>query len=58
MFAFRSIALLPSANFYHILICDKSLTNLELPLHEVLIDEHALKHGLNEDEIRYAWDNF
>lgn len=24
----------------------------------VSIHPHALKHGISEDEIRYAWDNF
>ena len=25
---------------------------------ELIIHEHALKHGMSEDDIRYAWDNF
>jgi hypothetical protein len=23
---------------------------------EVVVDPHALKHGLSEEEVRYAWD--
>mgnify|MGYP004475551607 CR=1 FL=1 len=25
---------------------------------ELIIDEHALKHGLTAEEISYAWNNF
>ena len=25
---------------------------------QVFVDEHAYKHGLSEDEIRYAWQHF
>ena len=25
---------------------------------DVIVDEHAFKHGLSEDDIRYAWDNY
>jgi hypothetical protein len=25
---------------------------------DVLVDYHALKHGLTEDEILFAWENF
>lgn len=25
---------------------------------ELIIDEHALKHGLEPKDIEYAWDNF
>jgi hypothetical protein len=25
---------------------------------EVWVAEHAYKHGLSEEQIRYAWDNF
>ena len=25
---------------------------------ELIVHEHALEHGLSEDDIRYAWDNF
>ncbi|MBR2835638.1 MAG: hypothetical protein IKE43_08035 [Coriobacteriales bacterium] len=25
---------------------------------DVIIAEHALKHGIDESDIRYAWDNF
>ncbi len=24
----------------------------------VVVDEHAFKHGLDEEEIRFAWDHF
>ncbi len=27
-------------------------------MNDVLIDSHALIHGLDEEDIRYAWDNF
>ena len=27
-------------------------------LTEIIVDEHAYKHGLTEEQIRYAWDNF
>ena len=27
-------------------------------MEEVFIARHAFKHGLCEDDIRYAWDNF
>lgn len=25
---------------------------------EVVVDEHAFKHGLEEEDIRYAWEHF
>lgn len=28
------------------------------PIREVIVAEHALKHGLTESQVRYAWDNY